>query len=264
MKLQLKRPIVFFDLETTGTNITADRIVEISIIKVNPDGSTVEKTRRVNPGMHIPAEATAIHHITDADVVSEPRFEQLANSLARFIIGCDIAGFNSTRFDVPLLDEEFRRAGIDFDFSGVKFVDVQNIYHKKEPRTLSAAYRFYCDGDLENAHQANADTRATLDVLMAQLEKYPDLATDVDGLSKFSAMNDAVDFMGRLVRDSRGREIVNFGKHKGKPAEEVLAQEPSYYDWIMNGDFAHSTKKAFTAIMERVRARKAETKGKHI
>lgn len=260
MKLQLQRPIVFFDLETTGTNITADRIVEISIIKVCPDGSRVEKTRRINPEMHIPEAATAIHRITDEDVAGEPTFTQLANSLARFITGCDIAGFNSTRFDVPLLDEEFRRAGIDFDFTGVRFIDVQNIYHKKEPRTLAAAYRFYCNDELDNAHQANADTKATLDVLMAQLERYPDLATDVDGLSKFSAMNDAVDFMGRLVRDSRGREIINFGKHKGKVAEVVLAEEPSYYKWLMDGDFPHSTKKAFTAIMERVKAKKSAQK----
>lgn len=253
MKLKLNRPLVVFDLETTGTNVTTDRIVEISIIKVMPDGSTVEKTRRVNPGMHIPEESTAVHHITDADVAAEPRFEQIANSLARFIIGCDIAGFNSTRFDVPLLDEEFRRAGIDFDFSGVKFVDVQNIFHKKEPRTLQAACRFYCGRELEGAHGANADTRATLDVLLAQVEHYDDLADDIDGLSKFSAMNDAVDFMARLVRDDKGREVINFGKFKGRLAEEVLRTEPSYYDWVMRGDFPHSTKKAFTAVMERIK-----------
>lgn len=258
INLKLKRPIVFFDLETTGTSITHDRIVEISIIKVNPDGSETIHSRRVNPGMHIPEEATAIHHITDDDVADQPRFEEIAHRLARFIWGCDIAGFNSTRFDVPLLDQEFHRAGIDFDFSDVRFIDVQNIFHKKEQRTLVAAYRFYCDRDLEGAHSATADTRATMEVLLAQIARYPDIGNDVERLSEFSAMNKAVDFLGRLVYDDRGREVINFGKHKGRLAEEVLAEEPGYYDWIMKSDFAASTQKAFTAVMERVRnARKS-------
>lgn len=252
MKLKLQRPIVFFDLETTGTSVTHDRIVEISIIKIFPDGSETIHSRRINPGMHIPEEATAIHHITDEDVADQPRFEQIAQKLALFITGCDIAGFNSTRFDLPLLDQEFHRAGIDFDFSDVKFIDVQNIFHKKEQRTLVAAYRFYCNRDLENAHSATADTRATYEVLLAQLERYPDLGTDVESLSEFSAMNRSVDFVGRLVLDDKGREVINFGKYKGRLAEEVLSIEPGYYDWIMKSDFPSSTQKAFTVVMERV------------
>lgn len=175
MKLKLNRPIVFFDLETTGTNISSDRIVEISLIKLHPDGRVLEKTRRVNPEMHIPESATAIHHITDEDVASEPTFRQIASSLAQLISGCDIAGFNSNRFDIPLLDAEFERAGVDFDLTKSRFIDVQTIYHKKEPRTLVAAYRYYCDKNLEEAHSALADTRATMEVLMAQLERYDDL-----------------------------------------------------------------------------------------
>lgn len=256
MKLKLKRPIVFFDLETTGTSVTNDRIVEISIIKVNPDGSETIHSRRVNPGMHIPEEATAVHHITDEDVADQPRFEEIAPKLAKFIWGCDIAGFNSTRFDVPLLDQEFHRAGIDFDFSDVKFVDVQNIFHKKEQRTLVAAYRFYCDKNLEDAHSATADTRATYEVLLAQIDRYPDIGCDVDALSEFSAMNHSVDFVGRLVYDDKGREVINFGKYKGRLAEEILTIEPGYYDWIMKSDFPASTQKAFTAVMERVKATK--------
>lgn len=254
MKLKLERPIIFFDLETTGTSVTHDRIVEISIIKISPDGAETVHSRLVNPGMPIPAEATAIHHITDADVANQPHFEQIAPKLAKFIFGCDIAGYNSTRFDVPLLDQEFHRAGIDFDFSDVRFVDVQNIFHKKEQRTLVAAYRFYCNQELENAHRATDDTRATYEVLQAQLDRYPDLANDVKSLSEFSAMNKAVDFMGRLVYDDQGREIINFGKYKGRIAEEVLRNDPSYYDWLMKGDFPASTQKAFTKVMERVRA----------
>lgn len=248
MKLKLTRPVVFFDLETTGTNISSDRIVEISMIKVFPDGHDEEKTRRINPGIPIPAEATAVHHITDADVADEPVFSRIARSLADWMTGCDIAGFNSNRFDVPLLDEEFRRAGIKFDFSKVRFIDVQTIFHKKEQRTLSAAYRLYCDKDLEGAHSANADTRATYEVLMAQLDRYDDLENDVDALSTFSSQNDNVDLMGRIIRDESGREIINFGKYKGQPVRDILRREPGYYNWIMQGDFAGNTKDAFTRI----------------
>ncbi len=255
MKLNLKRPLIIFDLETTGTSVTHDRIVEISIIKVNTDGSVVEHCRRVNPGCPIPAEATAVHHITDEMVAAEPGFEQIAPKLVKFISGCDIAGFNSTRFDLPLLDEEFRRAGIDFDFSDVKLIDVQNIYHKKEPRTLSAAYRFYCDKDLTDAHSASGDTRATYEVLLSQLERYEDIGTDVEALSKFSSMGNSVDFMNRLVYDDKGREVINFGKHKGKLAEEAMYYDQSYFDWINRSDFPHSTKKAFERVWERVKAR---------
>lgn len=248
MKLNLKRPVIFFDLETTGTNVTNDRIVEISLIKVNPDGSEVERTRRINPGCPIPAEATAVHHITDGDVADCPRFKQIAASLAEMFTGCDIAGFNSNRFDIPMLDEEFRRAGIQFDFSRARFIDVQTIFHKKEQRTLVAAYRFYCDKDLEAAHSANADTRATYEVLMAQLDRYDDLPNDIDKLSDFSSQNRNVDLMGRLIYDEQDRKIINFGKYKGREASEVLRRDPGYYNWIQQGDFPGNTKAEFTKI----------------
>lgn len=253
MKLQLKKPIIFFDLETTGTNVTNDRIVEISLIKVMPDGREIEKTRRINPCMPIPAEATAVHHITDADVADEPTFKQIAASLAEMFTGCDIAGFNSNRFDIPVLDQEFRRAGIAFDFSRARFVDVQTIFHKKEQRTLTAAYRFYCDKDLTDAHSANADTRATYEVLMAQLDRYDDLPNDIDALSDFSSQNRNVDLMGRLVYDDKRREVINFGKYKGRVAEEVLGRDSGYYSWIMQGDFPQNTKDCFTRIMLRMK-----------
>lgn len=254
MKLNLNRPLVFFDLETTGTNIIHDRIVEISVVKLMPDGQVHERTRRINPEMPIPAEATAIHHITDADVASEPTFRQVAASLAQFLAGCDIAGFNSNRFDIPLLDQEFARCGVDFDISRARFIDVQTIYHKKEPRTLVAAYKYYCDKNLEEAHSALADTRATMEVLMAQLEKYDDLPTELNALSEYSSPNRNVDLMGRLVYDDQKREVINFGKYKGRLAEEVLAADPGYYSWIMQGDFAQNTKNAFTRV--RLRASK--------
>lgn len=253
MKLQLKRPIIIFDLETTGINLTEDRVVEISLIKVMPDGSTETKTRRINPGMHIPEQATAIHHITDEDVKDEPTFKQIAKSLAKMFEGCDIAGFNSNRFDIPMLDQEFQRADVDFDFSKARFVDVQTIFHKKEPRNLVAAYKFYCGKDLENAHSATADTQATYEVLLAQLERYEDLPTTVDKLSDFSSQNRNVDFMGRLIYDEKGREIINFGKYKGKVAEEVLKKDLGYYGWIMQGDFTKNTKDAFTRIKLRLK-----------
>lgn len=256
MRLKLTRPIVFFDLETTGTNITHDRIVEISLIKLMPDGTEIERTRRINPEMPIPAEATSVHHITDADVASEPTFRQIARSLAELITGSDIAGFNSNRFDIPLLDQEFQRAGIPLDLSDVHFIDVQTIYHKKEPRTLVAAYRYYCDKDLEAAHSANADTRATLEVLKAQLEKYDDLPDTVEALSEFASANRNVDLAGRLVYDDQHRELINFGKYKGKDAQEVLSKDPGYYGWIMNGDFPQNTKNAFTRIYNRLRSQK--------
>lgn len=251
MKLSLRRPIVFFDLETTGTNVSHDRIVEISIVKVMPDGTEIVKTRRVNPEMPIPAEATAVHHITDDDVRNEPTFRQIAKSLAQLFIGCDIAGFNSNRFDIPLLDQEFQRADIDFDFSKARFIDVQTIFHKKEPRTLVAAYRFYCGKELEEAHSASADTMATYEVLKAQLDRYDDLPNDVEALSEFASQNRNVDFVGRLIYDDQKREIINFGKYKGRVAEEVLRQDQGYYNWIMQGDFTKNTKDAFTRIKMR-------------
>lgn len=249
MQLNLKNPLVFFDLETTGINITKDRIVEISLLKVHPNGKEEVKSRRINPEMPIPPQATAIHGITDDDVKDCPTFKQVAKSLADQLEGCDLAGFNSSRFDVPMLSEEFLRAGVDFDMSKRKFVDVQIIFHKKEQRTLEAAYKFYCDKQLENAHSAEADTKATYEVLKSQLERYPDLVNDIEFLSKeYSSFNNNVDFAGRMIYDEKGVELFNFGKHKGKPVTEVLRNEPSYYSWMMDGDFPLNTKQMLTKI----------------
>ena len=248
MPLVLKKPVVFFDLETTGLDILKDRIVEISLIKVMPSGEEIEKTRRINPEMEIPAEATAVHHITNDDVKDAPTFKQIARSLSHMLEGCDIAGFNSNRFDLPMLDQEFQRAGVKFDFSKARFVDVQTIFHKKEPRNLVAAYKFYCDKDLTAAHSADGDTRATLEVLKAQVDRYDDLPNDIEGLADFSSQNKNVDFMGRLVYNEKKEEVINFGKYKGRLAREVLAKDPSYYNWIMNGDFSQNTKDCFTRI----------------
>lgn len=253
MKLNLKKPIVFFDLETTGVDVTNDHIVEISMIKVLPSGEEIEKTRRINPGMKIPPESTAIHHITDEDVADAPTFRQIAKSLANELSGCDIAGFNSNKFDIPMLDQEFQRAGIKFDFSKAKMIDVQTIFHKKEQRTLVAAYRFYCGKELEGAHSANADTRATYEVLMAQLDKYSDLPNDMEELSKYSSQNRNVDFMGRLIYNDKDQEVINFGKYKGRVAYEVLKRDNGYYDWIMKGDFPQNTKDCFTRIKLRLK-----------
>ena len=249
MQLNLKNPLVFFDLETTGINITQDRIVEISFLKVHPNGKEEIKSRRINPEMPIPPQATAIHGITDEDVKDCPTFKQVAKSLADQLEGCDLAGFNSSRFDVPMLSEEFLRAGVDFDMSKRKFVDVQIIFHKKEQRTLEAAYKFYCDKTLDNAHSAEADTVATYEVLKSQLDRYPDLVNDVEALSKeYSSFNNNVDFAGRMVFNEQGVEVFNFGKHKGKPVVQVLRNEPSYYSWMMDGDFPLNTKQMLTKI----------------
>ncbi len=248
MNLNLKRPIVFFDLETTGVDTSRDRIVEISMIKVNPDGSEEVKTRRLNPEMPIPPESTAVHGITDEDVKDCPAFARIAKSLEEFLQGCDFGGFNSNRFDLPVLVEEFLRAGIDVDFKRRRFIDVQNIFHKKEQRTLVAAYKFYCDRDLNDAHSAEADTRATYEVLKAQLDRYPDLANDVDALADFSARGETVDYAGRILRNEKGVEIFGFGKYKGRSVEEIFRIEPSYYDWMMKGDFPLYTKKVITEI----------------
>ena len=235
MDLNLKNPLIFFDLETTGINITKDRIVEISLLKVHPNGKEEVKSRRINPEMPIPPQASAIHGITDDDVKDCPTFKQISKSLADWMEGCDIAGFNSSRFDVPLLAEEFLRAGVDFDMSKRKFVDVQIIFHKKEQRTLEAAYKFYCDKELINAHSAEADTLATYEVLKSQLERYPDLQNDMTYLSQeFSSFNNNVDFAGRMIYDEQGVEIFNFGKHKGKSVAEILEKEPGYYSWMMD------------------------------
>lgn len=249
MKLNLKNPIVFFDLETTGINITNDRIVELCYIKVFPNGNEEAKSMRINPEMHIPETSSAIHGIYDDDVRDCPTFKQIARELANTIEGCDLAGFNSNRFDIPVLVEEFLRVGIDIDLSKRKFVDVQNIYHKLERRTLSAAYKFYCGKDLENAHSAMADTQATYEVLKAQLDRYPDdLQNDVAFLSEFSKMSNNVDFAGRMVYDENGVEVFNFGKYKGRAVKEVLRLDPGYYGWILQGDFARNTKQVLTQI----------------
>ena len=249
MELNLKNPIVFFDLETTGTNIVKDRIVELSYLKVFPNGKKEVKTRRINPEMPIPAESSAIHHIYDEDVKDCPTFKMVAKSLADQIEGCDLAGFNSSRFDIPLLVEEFLRVDVDIDFTKRKFIDVQVIFHKKEPRTLEAAYKFYCDKALEDAHSAEADTLATYEVLKAQLDKYPDLANDVEKLATdFSAYNNNVDFSGRIIKNENGIEVFNFGKHKGKSVAEVLKNEPSFYAWMMDSEFPRNTKQVLTKI----------------
>jgi DNA polymerase-3 subunit epsilon len=249
MELNLKNPIIFFDLETTGTNTTRDRIVEISFLKVYPNGKEEVKTKRVNPEMPIPKESSDIHGITDEDVKDEPTFRQIAKSLAEQIEGCDLAGFNSSRFDIPLLAEEFLRVGVDVDFSKKKLIDVQIIFHKKEQRTLEAAYKFYCDKTLVDAHSAEADTIATYEVLKAQLDRYDDLPNDMGKLAEeYSFFNNNVDLAGRIIKDDNGVEVFNFGKHKGRPVAEVLKSEPSFYAWIMDADFPLNTKQVLTKI----------------
>ena len=251
MRLNLKKPIVFFDLETTGIDPARDRIVEISTVKVFVDGHTETKTRRLNPEMHIPAEATAIHGITDEDVADQPRVREIAKSLAAYLEGCDLGGYNSNKFDIPVLYEEFLRAGVDFDFRKRKLVDVQNIFHKKEQRTLVAAYKFYCDRDLDEAHSAEADTRATYEVLKAQLDRYDDLENDVDKLAEFSSRGETADYAGRILYNEKGEEVFGFGKYKGRSVSEIFRIEPSYYAWMMNGDFPLYTKKVITEIRMR-------------
>lgn len=249
MKLKLTRPAIVFDLETTGVNLTHDRIIELSIIKIHPDGLEETKTRRINPGIPIPPSSTEVHGISDADVADCPTFDQVARSLYEWIKGCDIIGFNSNKFDVPMLVEEFLRAGVEIDLSSVRLIDVQNIYHKLERRNLSAAYKFYCGKELENAHSAEADTRATYEILMAQLDHYPnDLVNDVASLSEFSRYNNNVDFAGLLIYNETGDIIVNFGKYKGKPLREVLIKDPGYYSWVMQAEFTLDTKKWFTRV----------------
>ena len=248
MKLYLRRPIAFIDLETTGINVSSDRLVEISVLKINPNGTEEWMISRINPEMPIPPKSTAIHGITDEDVADSPKFREIAKNLAAFLEGTDLAGFNAIKFDIPVLAEEFLRVNIDFNFLKRKYIDVQVIFHRKEQRTLSAAYKFYCEKELENAHSSKADTQATYEVLKAQLDRYSDLENDVEKLADFSSYNNLVDFAGRIVYDEKGVEVFNFGKHKGKPVTDVLREEPSYYSWIMNGDFPLYTKKILTEI----------------
>lgn len=250
MELNLKRPLVVFDLETTGVNISEDRIVEISVIKVFPDGKEESFTQRINPGVHIPESSTEVHGISDEDVKDCPKFIDIAYDLYDKIKDCDIAGFNSNKFDVPVLVEEFLRSGVMVDFTKTKFVDVQNIFHKMEKRTLEAAYKFYCNKDLLNAHSAQADTRATYEVLKAQIEKYKELENDIDFLSDFSSYTKKVDFAGTLVYDDNGNIVVNFGKYKGFLLYDVFRTNAGYVDWILRSDFTLDTKNHFSMQYE--------------
>jgi len=248
MELKLHKPICFFDLETTGIQVSKDRIVEISILKVFPNGNKESKTWLVNPEMKIPAETTAIHGISDEKVANEPTFKELAPVVYQMIKDSDLAGFNSDRFDIPLLAEEMLRAEIDFEMKNTVTVDVQTIFHKKEQRTLSAGYKFYCGKDLEGAHSAAIDTNATYEILLAQLERYPDLENNIKELSEFSTRKKSADFAGFIVFNKDGIEAFSFGKHKGKLVADVLQSEPGYYNWIQNADFPLYTKKVLTAI----------------
>ncbi len=260
MKLNLKNPLCFFDLETTGVNITTDRIIEIAVIKLMPNGEVLRKTNLLNPTVPIPAESTAIHGISEKDVADKPSFKEVAKDYARFLEGADLSGFNVLKFDIPVLVEEFLRAGVDFDYSRKKIIDSQRIFHLMEKRTLSAAYRFYVNEELKNSHSAEADTEASMEVLLAQVARYEgqdvtdalghkigEIQNDMDTLHKLTG-SEMVDLAGRIVRNNKGEEIINFGKHKGKPVSLVLSQEPSYYDWMMNGDFALDTKRKLTEI----------------
>ena len=248
MELKLSKPICFFDLETTGTNVAKDRIVEISILKVYPNGNKESKTWLVNPEITIPDEVVVIHGISNDKVANEPTFKELAREIFNIIKVSDLAGFNSDRFDIPLLAEEMLRSDIDFDLKNMLSVDVQTIFHKMEKRTLGAAYKFYCDKDLNNAHSAEADTMATYEVLLSQLDLYPELENNIKKLSDFSRRKQSVDFAGFIVLDENGEEIFSFGKHKGKKVLEVLDQEPGYFGWILNADFPLYTKKVLTQI----------------
>jgi len=264
MKLNLKRPLAFFDLEATGTNVATDRIVEISIIKLLPDGSEEVKTWRVHPGMPIPLESSLVHGIYDEDIKDEPKFKELAKEINEFLADSDLAGYNSNKFDIPMLAEEFLRAGIAFELDNRHLVDVQNIFHQMEQRTLKAAYQFYCNKDIINAHSAEADTRATMEVLLAQLDRYAGVewvdkkgnkskpvVNDVEALHTFTNLNRPVDFAGRMAFNEDGEEVFNFGKHKGKRVEDVFAVEPSYYSWMMQGDFPLYTKRKLEEIYNR-------------
>ncbi len=250
MKLKLTRPIAFIDLETTGINITTDRIVELAIVKISPDGSKLVKRKLVNPLMPIPESSSAIHGITDEMVKDAPSFKQISNEVKQFIEGADLGGYNSNRFDIPMLLEEFLRAGIEYSVDGKRLVDVQKIFHMMEQRTLSAAYKFYCSKTLEGAHGAVADATATWEVLEAQLERYPQIGDSVESIVKFTGEDDIVDFARRFVKD-KGIEVFNFGKHKGKPVAQVLREEPQYYDWMMKGDFPINTKQKLTEILNK-------------
>lgn len=271
MKLNLKRPLAFFDLETTGTNLGVDRIVEISVIKLHPPNGSQEEVRtwRINPGIPIPVESSIVHGIYDDDIKKEPYFKEVAGLIATFVGNSDLAGYNSNKFDIPMLMEEFLRAGVAFDIESRHFIDVQNIFHQMEQRTLKAAYKFYCEKEIVNAHSAEADTRATMEVLLAQLAKYEKtpwedkngnvaypVVNDVEALHHFTNLSRPVDFAGRMVFNDDGIEVFNFGKHKGKAVEEVFKMEPSYYSWMMQGDFPLYTKRKLEEIYSRWMAKR--------
>lgn len=255
MKLNLTRPIAFIDLETTGVNISNDRIVEIAIVKILTDGTRQVKRKLINPQIPIPAGASDVHGITDEMVKDAPIFKQVANEIKQFIENCDLGGYNSNRFDIPMLIEEFLRAGVPFSADGRKLVDVQKVFHMMEQRTLGAAYKFYCNKTLEDAHSAEADATATWEVLEAQIERYPQIGNTVESIVKFTGEDDIVDFARRFVKEN-GVEVFNFGKHKGKPVVQVLKEEPQYYDWMMKGDFAMNTKQKLTEILNRTLLKK--------
>ncbi len=248
MELNLTRPICFFDLETTGTNVAKDRIVEISVLKVFPDGRKTTKTWLVNPEIPIPAEVVAIHGISDEKVANEPTFKMISAEIYQMIRDSDLGGYNLDRFDIPLLAEEMLRAGVDFDMKNKVSVDVQTIFHKMEKRTLEAAYKFYCDKELQSAHSAEADTKATYEVLLSQIDRYPELENNVKRLAEFSNRKNSLDFAGFIGKDEAGNPIFTFGKHNGKKVEEILESEPGYFGWIMNADFPLYTKKVLTQI----------------
>ena len=255
MKLQLTRPIAFIDLETTGINISTDRIVEIAMVKVSPDGTHLVKRKLINPQIPIPQASTDVHGITNEMVKDAPTFKQAGNEIKQFIDQCDLAGYNSNRFDIPMLIEEFLRAGLEFTLDGKKLLDVQKVFHMMEQRTLGAAYKFYCGKVLENAHGAEVDATATWEVLEAQVERYPQIGTTVESIVKFTGEDDIVDFARRFIKEN-GIELFNFGKHKGKPVTQVLKEEPQYYDWMMKGDFPMNTKQKLTEILNRTLLKK--------
>jgi len=248
LDLNLKRPFAILDLETTGINVSSDRIVELSILKISTNGREEWFTTRINPGMPIPPGSTAIHGIADEDVAEAPAFKDVAKKLASFLEGCDLAGYNAIKFDIPVLAEEFLRTNIEFNFRKRRYVDVQVIFHKKEQRTLTAAYKFFCNKELKEAHSSKADTAATYEILKSQLDRYDDLENDIEKLADYSSFNTIVDFAGRIILDENGVEIFNFGKYKGKAVEQVFNNDPAYYSWMMNGDFPLYTKKVLTEL----------------
>lgn len=258
-QLALKRPIIFFDLETTGTDAGRDRIIEIAMIKLHPNGNREQYIKRINPGIPIPPSTTEIHGISDEDVANSPQFKQVAKEIHEWMKGCDLGGYNAVRFDIPLLAEEMLRAGVQVDFTERQFVDVQQIFFKMEARTLSAAYEFYCNKQLDNAHSAEADTKATIEILEAQLDRYSNLDNDIKALHNFTNSEPMVDYARRIVMKD-GVPVFNFGKYKGRKVEEVFTKEPQYYDWMMNADFPLHTKQKLTEILTRMKLQKSGLK----